>query len=404
MRYSLRERGRLGNEWHKMQSFSVLWSALYYLGRPWGSESDPIGRWRSRLVEAFVAGKVPSSQPDWAGLGGRARRLRERQSRHEETVRTSEFANQRFLPVLATDPGLSLPVLEAAFGWLGGLGGARDATERQEWIELHRRLLSVDLKIPQGGGAEVHPEDIGGWPEAPFDHYERWLWPLLARLITELPTSDERKAIWEPLVTAGEERRGRHQSGELFVESWFAAAPAEPSSAAAFVGRWREMLDWAFSTASPLAVRRAQLLGIGLRLGGPRLDPAIYQGLVGALLPFYERWTEDGGLDSASEALDLARFLALPASRELVLPGVAWLGGAVKMWRGAAMGDTGQAELFEALVPILRMAWESGRARVRADLALRSAFLDLLGWVVAGGTPGALELEEQVRGMMSAEA
>jgi hypothetical protein len=392
-----RQRARLGSEWHRMQTFAVLWSALCYLGRPWPSDASPVGRWRSRLVQWFVAGKVATQQPDWRRLAGRAVALRGWLNRREEVARIDKIAREQFLPVLGTDPGFSLPVLQAAFGWLSGLGEARDKTERQEWMELHRRLLDVDLNIRAHARTEIPVGANGGWPEAPYDEYERWLFPRLVRLIGELPTAAERQVLWEPVLTEQEERRGWRWRGERFVESWFAAAPDDAAGAAAFVKRWREMLDWAFSTAAPLAVGRAELLGIGLRLGMPKLDGNVYGRSLGTLEPLYRRWALGGSLDSPYQARHFARFLVLPASRELLAIGAGWLGGGVVKWRALAAGDRSRAELCEALIPVLRVTWETARGRVQADPALLRAFQDLLAWAVVGGTPEALELEEQVR-------
>jgi hypothetical protein len=395
------ERERLGSEWRRMQSFALFWAALCFVGRSW-STKDPLDRWRSRLVEWFVAGTIPTEQPSWEKLAGRARSLRDWLYRREEAARIDEFASSRFLPVTPADPGLELPVLRAAFQWLGGLGGARDASERRDSIELYRRLLDVGMPARRRTGWRPTPEGLEEEAKvgSGLDEYRRWLLPLLARLIAELPTPGERRAIWERLLVARDERGGGRRRSELFLDAWFSQPPATAAGAIAFIEHWREMLDWAFSTSSPLAAGRAELLGLGLRMGAPQLDQALYRRPLATLLPFYKSWSDGGGLDSAFPARSFARFLMLPASCEMLLPGIELLGAAVGKWRAPAMARSERADLCRALIPVLRAAWEAERARVRGELPLRTAFQELLEWAVAGGMPAALDLQEQVRTTM----
>lgn len=377
MARGFRERERLGDDWGRMQNLAVLWAALKSMGHHHlDREEDSLPhRWASRLAGWFVEAKLPSHPLDWTKIAQVSRSLRVRFHRKEEAALEDEFAHPSYRPVTLISSGFERHALKAAFSWLPDwdAGGTR---ERDEWLELHRRLLHVVL----GPFLAVQFAPNEGWRDGLMSKYAGWVLERIAALIPRLPTPAERRSFWEPLFSPGELARDLVAS---FLKEWFYSGPPAAESPEQFVRCWEEIIHYAVSESHGSVADTGWVFLMGLHWQGP----AEYRQAVGRLLPLYRDWA-GRHLTGDRTAEQFARFLRAPAAFDLVPSGITWLAEALPSFRDSRVGS-----LDEAIADLLRAAWN----RVASNPALRSAIQELFAWIVQRATPAALTLQEEIR-------
>jgi len=389
---AFRERSELRDDWSRIRNLTIRQAALRSIGRPQGAgEMDLLGRWASRLERWFVERKIPARSLSWERLGLLARRIRNRLHEREERNRVDEFEPQEFFPLMESHPGLDLPTLQAAFDWLPRLAVAAGVGEREEWIDLHRELLEVALRMRQrideesGQVADI----VESWTEGLLSEYQRWLFPRLARLIPQLRTAEERRGVWEPIL--GESGRSAFRSVESFLMIWFSEGTSAADDPEVFVECWGEMIDYGLALTDS-AFETVELMG--LRWGAAVIGREEYRLALRKLLPLFERWANED-LAAPQAAEHLARFLVRPAARDFLCPALLWMQPVMHAWEVGSAEI--RAELREGLTRFLDVCWRYEGHRVRDKGNLKDAFLELLGWVAQGGDATALELRERVR-------
>lgn len=388
LRYGFRERWRLGEDWKRIQTLSVLGAALRSVGQPAEEPAgDLLHTWASRLARWFVQRKIGPSAPSWGRISRTALRLRERLHQKEETTRTDEFAPQRFQPVSAVNPGFDLLALQAAFAWLPRLEEARDDDERHEWVRFHRELLGVAERIRHGLEQLGEEDEIcETWGSGLLSEYERWLSPYLARLIPQLATAEERRSFWEPALRC-------FDRAETFVNAWFSEGLQAASTPESFVACWEEMVRFALSSPD-LDLDTGYLLGMDW--GATKIRAAEYRSVLRRLIPLFAQWTEQE-LRGARNGQRLARFLLRPAALDFICPGIRWLRRALPSLGSGSRNEEEEERLDQALVDVLRVGWTQFPEEIRADRALLDDFQDLLSWLSGRGGAAALDLQEEVR-------
>src|SRR5262249_37483519 len=120
-----------------------------------------------------------------------------------------------------------------------------------------------------------------------------------------------------------------------------------------------------------------------------------YAAALGRLAPVFEeagrRWFE-----LAPVVGGFARFAVTPAAARLLLPAVRWLSKAsetVKLTKS-------EPALDDALINLLREAWDRHRAELAQDAGLMAAFQGTLTRLAAAGTHAALALRDRVVGAL----
>lgn len=376
MARGFRERERLGDDWGRMQNLAVLWAALKSMGHHLDREEDSFPhRWASRLAGWFVQERLSSQPLDWEKIAEVSLSLRARFHRKEEAALEDEFAHPSYRPVTLISSGFERHALKAAFSWLPDwdAGGTR---ERDEWLELHRRLLHVVL----GPFLAVQLAPNEGWRDGLMSKYAGWVLERIAALIPRLPTPAERRSFWEPLFSPGELARDLVAS---FLNEWFYSGPPAAESPEQFVRCWEEIIHYAVSESHGSVADAGWVFLMGLHWQGP----AEYRQAVGRLLPLYRDWA-GRHLTGDRTAKQFARFLRAPAAFDLVPSGITWLAEALPSFR-----DSRDGSLDEAIADLLRAAWN----RVASKPALRSAIQELFAWIVQRATPAALTLQEEIR-------
>jgi hypothetical protein len=377
MTQAFRERRRLGDDWGRLQNLAVLWAALNSMGYHLDLQEDSLPhRWAARLAGWFVQARLPCQPLDWKKIAQGSRSLRARFHRKEAATLKNEFADPWFRPVDLTSSGFNRQDLKAAFSWLPNWKGA-STREREEWFELHRRLLHVAvgpyLAVAQFTQNEPRREDL-------MSEYATWVLERIAALIPRLPTPAERRSFWEPLFSPGEAARDLVAS---FLNEWFYFGSPAAEDPDHFVRCWVEIIHYATSESNGSVGDVEWKLLMGLCWQGS----AEYRPAVGRLLPFYQVWAEEH-LAGGQTAEQFARFLGAPAAFDLAPSGIAWLAAALPSFR-----DSHESSLDEAIVDLLRAAWK----RSTLTPTLRSPIQELFAWVVQRATPAALALQEEVR-------
>ncbi len=381
-----RERGRLGDDFARLQHLLLRWAAARWAG------NEPAD-WQRAQAPAFVEGKLGVGFPAWRELAPR---------RYDPERWYPGYGGSGHRP--RQDPGLDLGLVQAAYAWLPALDAARDETERAAWLTFWREAVDVTIwMLGMANGGEETEHDEEGVEEDEIDgipyEWDRWVLGGVAVLIPRLRTEDRPGDFWRPIVDLG--RPGPYWLEE-FLRHWFRYGLDDAGVREPFMREWRAMVAYALKSptwavdAVPYPTRTAepwtQLLG---------MDPAIatlwgkpQQPAVEALRDLYERWARIY-LRWGTCAARFAAFLQLPATQALRLDGVRWLAeGARQRRRDHRWDDTA---LNDALVGLLDLCWHTQRDALRQPGDRREAFLALLLLLAERQVPAALELQRQMR-------
>lgn len=376
------ERGRLGQDWGRMQNLAVLWAALHSMGYHLDFQGDSLPhRWASRLVRWFVQEKIPAQLLDLKKLAAICRSLRNRFYNKEAAALEDKFAHPQFKRAEPASLGFNPHDLKSAFSWLPDLSDASSMQEREDWLNLYRCLLDVAVS-PFLEIAQFAQDDQ---PEGLFENhlsdYTTWLVGRIATLTLQLSNLDERRSFWQPLFSPGAAARGLIGA---FLRAWFYDGPSAAESPDHFVQCWEELIHYATGldrNGQGGAIDWNLLMGLRWR------GSAEFRLAVRRLLPLYQDWATKH-LNDGRTVKQFARFLGAPAAYDLAPSGIIWLAAALPAFR-----DSRESNLDEAIVDLLRASWK----RITTDPALREPFQALFAWAVQRGTPAALVLQEEVQ-------
>lgn len=395
-------RKTLGSEFVALCNTALLWAALRWLSASitWNIRGESIQRWRNRLIELYVSGRITASPIEWARVSTRTRRLCFSFSRAfvdpavppgtaPNAPRASIPAANRDVLYRRTAPGLDREVISSAFAFASRIEDAEDEVERRRWLNYLDQALALTLAV-------VPPEESEGPYRRTPSPYDRWIMAQITSVCTKVPLSDDPYRLWRPILDLGS---GGHHWVEEFARFWMTEGVAATPTPQAFLQVWREMLAYAQELGWTPGDERAwrmresvrELLGWGF--GIRTVGVTEFTQVVTSLAPIYEtwgrKWISEGDL-----AAEFARFLTAPAASRLVPHGLIWLYDAFGAFSEADWKrDTA---LQDASTALLRRCWAEYRHSLRGDGQFRFAFDGLLNMLVNLNNGGALELRDLI--------
>lgn len=388
-------RDRLGDDFKRMQSLAVSWSALRR-ERDHLSYSDcdtsACDAAQSELVRKFTAGELPAARSSLADLNGETRSRLFRAD--QERARTAEFAGRAEDPrVLAVD----VRALRAAFSWLH-LASARSAIERDEWRSFLGELLALSLgQAPQTEDGRDGPSGYSGPHE--FDY---WIFQLVAENLNGLRDSEQEQALWKTILDLP---RAAHRWVAAYCSAWLSYGLGADTSREWFTAAWSQMIQHALASElwasryyvdydlSRMVIDLLGFGGQGRRLFSGDDGAQLLQEMLPVLDSAAARWFELSPVVQAFASLATSL-----DSNLLLIPGIRWIRRAIEH---AAVSD--DVELDAHLVEFLRKCWLKERARMQRDPELTRLFRDLLDHASARASHAAATLRDQVLNSVSAE-
>jgi hypothetical protein len=226
--------------------------------------------------------------------------------------------------------------------------------------------------------------------------FDRWLLQVTAALIAQLPSAEEARPFWQPILDLGP---GAHYWVENFCNDWFLTGKQFAPSLDAFGTRWREMVLYSLEAPSwngemsrsyRLEDCSIQVMGLGLTLdiiAAEEFTPVIH-----SLAPLFERWAERW-LRNSRPASNFAYFLGRSAGRALLPSAIIWLNRGVQ---GFSKCSWEERDLPDALAGALRACWRHHRNSVATNADLQNHFLQLLNTLCNRLNADALALRTEV--------
>jgi hypothetical protein len=284
------------------------------------------------------------------------------------------------------DPGFDVEFLRYVFEWLPMLDASWSRSERRRYRDLVLDLVSVSLSMLP----HLEPEqEIDGAP-FPFD---RWVYELAVRTIVRLGDDESPEGLWRPILELGPKA---HRWVESFLSAWMIHGVQAAPTPEAFVRRWREMLSFALSHPSWQSHWRLDELVtelLGANYGRTSIgDDERFAPYLEGMLPLFgaaaRRW-----FSRVEVAQHFAAFLAHPAAKSLLAPGLQWL------WNVAHEFDDRNwrwDRLEHDLVEALRAGWHGQSEQIMRNSDLRTAFLGLLNLLASRQNHDAIDLRDRV--------
>ncbi len=313
----------------------------------------------ARLRRAFVRGAIPSACPS-----------------------LTDFADWESLPTGAPPenalrlPGFDLELAASIYTWLPPLSEARDAAEREQWIEWRRDVALVTAEMLR----PPHKRQV----YRPSQSWLEWAFRGLASTVLQLRSPEQAERLWQPLLELGEPAG---DALSTFLHHMLAIAMDEPDRRCSFLQHWRQMV--AFAEGCPAwqdgAEPWASLMGWQWYHSPWSADHA---DLADGMSPVW-RALAPRLLVHPPCRRAFVRFLAGEVSSGLRRDGVQWL-AAHPPRRAGAGASNDQA----AVARLLERCWADGADTIRTAAALRSAFLALLN--EAGAEPLAKQLRDEL--------
>jgi len=393
-------RRHLGDDFMRLTNLVVLWAGLrgtVHRAQSLGFGLSRWNRWYGAMIAAFVARLLPTQPLSWQRIGAAAERLGVRMTRRkypgfgmadpaesEDSVRNRRSRRKR------SHPGFDPRTIQAGFGWLVDIDIARGASERNSWIGLVHEVLGVTLRMLP---STEEDQEVDGTPYE-LDH---WVFELVAKVIPKLTPEENAESLWRPILELGP---AAHYWVEGFLSDWFIHGERASPAPELFVSHWHAMIRHALQSptwtpGSWLSRRHLedmfiQLMGLGWAAEAVR--EAKYAAEIESMLPAYKAWAHRW-LQHSRSAASFAAFLARPAGRKLISPGIRWLHSAVagyddRDWRW----DNLEGNLVEAL----HACWSQQGHLLGNNRDLKDAFFGLLGLLTRRQTPSAMELRDRV--------
>jgi hypothetical protein len=282
--------------------------------------SETPDRAHARLLKAYVEKRLPFSIVTLERLAAIPRRAMEGITaqdtswRGEHRRRNRERSDDR--NVYRNDFFFDSEILSRGFAFLGSLSQARDDADRAELIRYHRAVL--DLFLQTMPALERPEEEVEGTPY----EFDRWVLGLIAGLVPQLPSAEEARSFWQPIMDLGP---GARYWMEDFFRHWFMSGKQASSSLEAFAEHWKEMIAYSLDSTSWTLERsyKSYLFEectsevMGLEFAGDITSKEEFTPIIGALAPLFQRWAERW-LDRPRSAGQFAYFLTRPAGRALL--------------------------------------------------------------------------------------
>ena len=403
MARAFRGREILADDFERMQTLAVRWSALRgpariaeYLRLPiepyearrkeltdwFCSQELSINRISLRDADKLAVAELPAIEARVAALAD------------EDAGGTGQPWTARS----AERPTLDEDTVSAAFDWID-LREARNQDERSSWTAILQESLSLILERLE----DKDPDDVRQPrrdAKIPGD-FETWVLEHVARALplVERATS---ASLWKPILSLGETQ---HAILETFLMRWFLSGSQTAPTLEAFTAVWQAMLRFALVEArwEPRGWRDydvARIVNAILGLGSvaPFGGSPPYNTVPVAIMPLFaeaaERW-----LPMPDVATRWARLASKPEGRVLLLPSLTWLVSAVAAYDDRAWDDDSLPGVF---VRYLRAVWEHERGAVRSDAKQRQAFERFLEVLAVHGGHEAQSLRDQVLESLSA--
>lgn len=331
---------------------------------------------RERARKAFIDGSLQATLPSWSQLVELPR------------TQTTPAPSRRRRQGRAL---LDMSYVQAAFSWLPSLDQTTDEDERAEVVVFWREALRA---LVRRLGEDIGPDDeVDGTPYGT----DRWVIGGAAGTVVLMGPEEDNHDLWEPLLALG---AAAHYWVEDFLRSWFEVALSPDDVPDSFVGRWRELIDYARSSPGWQAEHGRggyyavehhwQLMGLDYLTQHYWLPR--HAELLREMRPEYAEWAA-AYLQYPEAAEHFIEFLKKEAAQPLVDDGLVWLSdaGAASMKGRHRRRD----ELPQRLAELLDHAWRLDATLLRRE-PVAPAFRELLRGLVDQQVPLALALSDGI--------
>jgi hypothetical protein len=404
MKAAYEKKEKLGPRFEELVNLVILWAAVRnganYEVRE-GPE-DVLKPYKNALFRRYQSGRLSGQSIPLERAQLLGRRLADRASRRGPYPRVRQARRNRSesprsdgkrdRTVYKPPIDLDLSVLRKGFSFLGEVG----TVSGDETIRLSgyfRRLFDFEIRsLPV-------VKDRRDWELDHYDReYESWIMEFAAVFVAKAETNEMARSLYGPILDLSAHGRYRVQD---FLHAWFRYGLALSGSETTFVARWREIVQYALSSAEwgrakcglwfYLDQLACELVGITgnptLRVAGEQFRNAICE-----MAPTFERWC-DVWLESPSVVAHFSYFLSTPAGGVLLPYGVVKVAAAVKTFSDS---DWNERDLKFALSKALIACWERRADEVRIGGEVGQAFHDLLNQLCSMLVDEALHLRTRV--------
>lgn len=399
MRQAFRQRARLGEDFGGALNLLICWSGLRWVANHTERSHENAGaqleRTANRLLNAFLEKRLGLALIPLERIAAMSRRATERiDSRYSSSwgqrFRSDQGNDEEDREVRRPHFWLDLEVLSNGFGFLGSLSEATDAEDRSQLLQYHSAVLSLFLStMPTIERPEQETEGT------PYE-FDRWVLRLTAALIAQLPSSQEARAFWQPIMDLGPTA---HHWVQEFFHDWFLTGRNFSPSLEAFGVQWKEMIAYSldaprwtgdFGKTYRLEECCIDVMGLGLTIRIVAAED--FTPVIRSLAPSFEKWAARW-LSHSRPASNFAYFLSRPAGAALLPSGIIWLNRGVQGYSQYAWQER---DLDDSLVGALRACWRQHGHDVATNAELQQDFLQLLNTVCNRLNADALSLRTQV--------
>lgn len=327
--------------------------------------------WRSK----FVSRALPPLPKSWQDIAV-----------PEDIRRHRRGPGNRDVP--RRDFDLDLDFLLCAFSWLGPVEQTAPGTERADWIQFEREVLSCVLR--------TFPAEIGDAHEYDGTPYEtdRHVFQRVTATLLRLRPDEGPAEFWQPILELGP---AAHYWVSDFLNSFLTAGLQQSPVSHAFIRTWKSMLQFAFASPKWSGTRRFHSGEIWQHLLGQdwvirSLWVKEHEPLLIEVKAYFERWAKEQ-LHHCRELRTFFHFLETEAASCLVCDGLAW---ATPLLRGADKWFWQYEDDRDAFASFLRLIWEKHWTTVRRNSVAVEGFKTLAAKLAAYQNPLALEISTRV--------
>jgi hypothetical protein len=290
---------------------------------------------------------------------------------------------------------LDTQLLEAVLSPLAP-DGSTSGTEKTEWLKLVGELLTLCLQ-----GIPAPSSRCGGEVDGLPTEFDRWVFERVASLLPLLPAEDARP-LWRPILDLG---IPAHNWVEQFYWQWFTDGYSNAPAPEAFTAIWEEMIHYAAkhrkwasdrgTSSYDLAKMVTELLGFHFGTQTVATNTSYAEALA-KMTPAFKEVSEKW-FGMATVVGGFARFAVTPAATKILLPAIRWVSKASE----TVKETKSERNLDDALINLLREAWERHRGELAQDKGLMDSFQGLLKRLAARDSHAALALRDRVLGSLS---
>ncbi|QDT41781.1 NACHT domain protein [Gimesia alba] len=291
-------------------------------------------------------------------------------------------------------PPMSDSIVQAALSWIPPLNDATSQEERNSWIFLWQEALHMSTFLAQirdiDGNILLDMHLDGGMPY----RFDKWIFGKIAEVILESNDVNEVRPLWQPIIALGRQCSWWVRE---FLYPWFLGSLKSGDQETFFL-IWREMVQMALQTNTWIEYReQSRMHGNDLwcdLIGVDKSYHLYWQSEHKHVFKQLTEWYEPVAirvLILPDTAINLIRWLTLPAAESVLIPSLNWI---LKVAKDHPNWLNHEEHLGNEIACLLDHCWKS--KEIEFGFNSDDSFHELVRLLSERQNPLAMDLEDRI--------